>query len=164
MVRGLGRAIRGVARSGGGGSSSSSSQQERERGSSHDAGPRYFSQEVKEACWRKAEEVSGRDPERWRKDPLGNLVFRKLVGCQGCLCHDFDHIVPYSKGGPSTLENCQLMQAVANRAKGNRVDVSKTELIQKSSYCRLSGKDMDLVELSAFGDVHHLETGGCRLQ
>jgi hypothetical protein len=52
---------------------------------------------VKQQCWEKAERVPGRDPERWRRDALGNIVFRKLVGCPGCLCHDYDHIVPYSK-------------------------------------------------------------------
>lgn len=59
--------------------------------------PRSFSYAVKQQCWEKAERVPGRDPERWRRDALGNIVFRKLVGCPGCLCHDYDHIVPYSK-------------------------------------------------------------------
>jgi hypothetical protein len=52
---------------------------------------------VKQQCWEKAEKIPGRDPERWRRDALGNIVFRKLVGCPGCLCHDYDHILPYSK-------------------------------------------------------------------
>uniref|UniRef100_A0A2P2MQY3 Uncharacterized protein n=1 Tax=Rhizophora mucronata TaxID=61149 RepID=A0A2P2MQY3_RHIMU len=59
--------------------------------------PRSFSYSVKQQCWDKAEKVKGRDPHRWRRDPLGNIVFRKLLGCPGCLCHDYDHIVPYSK-------------------------------------------------------------------
>lgn len=59
--------------------------------------PRSFPYAVKQQCWEKAERVPGRDPERWRRDALGNIVFRKLVGCPGCLCHDYDHIVPYSK-------------------------------------------------------------------
>lgn len=59
--------------------------------------PRSFPYSVKQQCWEKAEKIKGRDPERWRRDPLGNIVFRKLVGCPGCLCHDYDHIVPYSK-------------------------------------------------------------------
>ncbi|CAN6296365.1 unnamed protein product [Urochloa humidicola] len=59
--------------------------------------PRSFPYAVKQQCWEKAEKVPGRDPERWRRDALGNIVFRKLVGCPGCLCHDYDHIVPYSK-------------------------------------------------------------------
>ncbi|GAB4845467.1 hypothetical protein Ancab_038875 [Ancistrocladus abbreviatus] len=80
--------------------------------SSYDPNPRSFPHSVKQQCWEKAEKVKGRDPACWRKDPLGNIVFRKLVGCPGCLCHDYDHIVPYSKGGKSTLENCQVLQVV----------------------------------------------------
>jgi hypothetical protein len=62
-----------------------------------DANPRSFPFSVKQQCWEKAEKVKGRDPDRWRRDALGNIVFRKLVGCPGCLCHDYDHITPYSK-------------------------------------------------------------------
>lgn len=65
--------------------------------------PRSFPHSVKQKCWEKADKVKGRDPDRWRRDPLGNLVFRKLVGCPGCLCHDYDHILPYSKVFPFSL-------------------------------------------------------------
>uniref|UniRef100_A0A0E0CVT4 HNH domain-containing protein n=1 Tax=Oryza meridionalis TaxID=40149 RepID=A0A0E0CVT4_9ORYZ len=82
--------------------------------------PRSFPYVVKQRCWEKAERVAGRDPERWRRDALGNVVFRKLVGCPGCLCHDYDHIVPYSKGGKSTLENCQVLQACSQTLKRGR--------------------------------------------
>ncbi|MED6161064.1 hypothetical protein PIB30_057199 [Stylosanthes scabra] len=127
--------------------------------------PRSFPYTVKQQCWDKAEKIKGRDPDRWRRDALGNTVFRKLVGCPGCLCHDYDHILPYSKGGKSTLENCQVLQATVNRSKGNRTDISKSELIQKSSYCRVSGRDMDLLELSAYGNVRRgPDSGGCRIQ
>ncbi|KAK8265825.1 hypothetical protein V6Z11_D12G202600 [Gossypium hirsutum] len=127
--------------------------------------PRSFPYSVKQQCWEKADKVKGRDPDRWRRDAVGNIVFRKLVGCPGCLCHDYDHIIPYSKGGKSTLENCQVLQATVNRSKGNRTELSRADLIQKSSYCRVSGRDMDLIELSAYGNVHHAEdSGGCRIQ
>ncbi|CAM8932215.1 unnamed protein product [Rhodiola kirilowii] len=128
--------------------------------------PRSFPHSVKQQCWEKADKIKGKDPERWRRDSLGNVVFRKLVGCAGCLCHDYDHIQPYSKGGQSTLDNCQVLQARVNRSKGNRTDHSRAELIQKSSYCRVSGRDMDLLELSAYGNVQHEKDkgGGCRIQ
>ncbi|KAL9243244.1 hypothetical protein vseg_017156 [Gypsophila vaccaria] len=127
--------------------------------------PRSFAYSVKQQCWDKAETIKGRDPNRWRRDYLGNTVFRKLVGCPGCLCHDYDHIVPYSKGGKSTLENCQVLQATVNRSKGNRTDISRSDLIRRSSYCRVSGRDMDLLELSAYGNVRRGEdSGGCRIQ
>uniref|UniRef100_M1CM24 Uncharacterized protein n=1 Tax=Solanum tuberosum TaxID=4113 RepID=M1CM24_SOLTU len=57
------------------------------------------------------------------------------------------------------------MQATVNRSKGNRTDISKAELIQRSSYCRVSGRDMDLLELSAYGNVRHgQDSGGCKIQ
>ncbi|KAH0893409.1 hypothetical protein HID58_055838 [Brassica napus] len=179
--------------------------------------PRSFPYSVKQQCWEKAEKIKGRDPERWRRDPLGNIVFRKLVGCPGCLCHDYDHIVPYSKvlsfssvsiyyshfmrlrnlgngffscalmliynpgylggkdhtsivdiihqGGKSTLDNCQVLQAKVNRSKGNKTDISRAELVQRSSYCRVAGRDMDLIELTAYGNVQRApESSGCRMQ
>ncbi|EXB38570.1 hypothetical protein L484_008598 [Morus notabilis] len=133
--------------------------------SSSNLNPRSFPYSVKQQCWEKAEKIKGRDPDRWRRDALGNIVFRKLVGCPGCLCHDYDHIIPYSKGGPGTLENCQVLQATVNRSKGNRTELSRAELIQKSSYCRVSGRDMDLLELSAYGNVRcPQDSGGCRIQ
>ncbi|XP_034214559.1 uncharacterized protein LOC117626880 isoform X1 [Prunus dulcis] len=81
-----------------------------ELATSSNTNPRIFPYNVKQQCWEKAEKIRGRDPDRWRRDSLGNTVFRKLVGCPGCLCHDYDHIVPYSKGGQSTLDNCQVLQ------------------------------------------------------
>ncbi|TQD79189.1 hypothetical protein C1H46_035230 [Malus baccata] len=133
--------------------------------SSFNNNPRSFPYSVKQQCWDKAEKIKGRDPDRWRRDTLGNTIFRKLVGCPGCLCHDYDHIVPYSKGGQSTLENCQVLQATVNRSKGNRTEFSRAELIQKSSYCWVSGRDMDLLELSAYGNVRRgQDSGGCRIQ
>ncbi|KAI6675667.1 hypothetical protein NL676_003573 [Syzygium grande] len=127
--------------------------------------PRSFPYAVKQQCWDKAEKVKGRDPDRWRRDAVGNIVFRKLVGCPGCLCHDYDHIVPYSKGGKSTLENCQVLQATVNRSKGNQTEISRADLIRRSSYCRVSDRDLDLLELSAYGNVRRdQDSGGCRVQ
>ncbi|KAL7223021.1 hypothetical protein ACSBR1_024663 [Camellia fascicularis] len=102
----------------------------------------------------------------------------------------------------STLENCQVLQATVNRSKGNRTEISKADLIQKSSYCRVSGicrpviprmvdendlgalligdniimasglflnssvaRDMDLLELSAYGNVRRgQDSKGCKIQ
>ncbi|XP_018720884.2 uncharacterized protein LOC104427714 [Eucalyptus grandis] len=127
--------------------------------------PRSFPHSVKQQCWDKAERVKGRDADRWRRDAVGNVVFRKLVGCPGCLCHDYDHILPYSKGGKSTLENCQVLQATVNRSKGNQTEITRADLIRRSSYCRVSDRDMDLLELSAYGNVRRdQDSGGCRIQ
>ncbi|KAK8960603.1 hypothetical protein KSP40_PGU008577 [Platanthera guangdongensis] len=36
---------------------------------------RSFPYSVKQQCWEKAEKVKGRYPDRWRRDPLGNIIF-----------------------------------------------------------------------------------------
>ena len=51
----------------------------------------------------------GRDLDRWRLDAVGNPVFKKNVNCYGHLCYEYDHIVPFSKGGETTVDNCQLL-------------------------------------------------------
>lgn len=63
--------------------------------------------------------MEGRDPDRWRLDAVGNLVSYKLRGCEGCLCHEYDHIVPFSKGGRTEVSNCQILQTRVNRYKGS---------------------------------------------
>nr|GMC52638.1 Ubinuclein-2 like [Ipomoea batatas] len=68
------------------------------------------------------------------------------------------------------MTNCSfyvalLLQARVNRSKGNRTEISKAELIQKSSYCRVSGRDMDLLELTSYGNVKRgQDSGGCNIQ
>ena len=57
-------------------------------------------------CWNNSVNIPGRDPKRWKYDPIGNPVIYALRGCHGALCHEYDHIVPYSKGGKTILENC----------------------------------------------------------
>jgi hypothetical protein len=60
--------------------------------------PRSFDEKTRSACWRKAAVVMGRHPERWRQDAAGNVVCRRFWSCHGCLCYEYDHIVPFSKG------------------------------------------------------------------
>ncbi|CAI5535937.1 unnamed protein product [Closterium sp. Naga37s-1] len=59
---------------------------------------RFFDHAMRKACWEKADVVPGRHPDRWRMDAAGNTVGRRFNACMGCLCYEFDHIVPYSKG------------------------------------------------------------------
>ncbi|XP_019067196.1 uncharacterized protein [Solanum lycopersicum] len=88
---------------------------------------RSFDGEAKRMCWAKAETVPGRHPERWRKDSAGNILCKRLFNCQGCLCFEYDHIIPFSKGGESIAENCQILQTRVNRLKSNKdeIDVSR---------------------------------------
>ena len=96
--------------------------------------------------------IKGRDPARWRMDPIGNPVLYALRGCHGSLCHEYDHIVPYSKGGLTVVENCQILQTGVNRFKSNKVDVPVNQMHGSSKKLILTPQHMDLIEYAIYGD------------
>lgn len=67
------------------------------------------------------------------RDVMLKVVRRDNHVCQ--ICHkyvpdnevEFDHIIPFSKGGPTTVENIRLLCKACNRKKSN----SLSELLRK---------------------------------
>jgi len=90
-------------------------------------GKRTFTFTEKKECWNKAAYMIGRDQERWRLDAYGIPVMNALRGCMGLFCHEYDHIIPFSKGGMTEQYNCQILQTKLNREKSNRTDISFSE-------------------------------------
>ncbi|XP_058099453.1 uncharacterized protein LOC131243854 [Magnolia sinica] len=115
--------------------------------------PRFFDAKAKSLCWLKAEVVAGRHPERWRKDTAGNIVCKRLWNCHGCLCYEYDHIIPFSKGGESTAENCQILQTRVNRYKSDKEWLDKAELEGFSCDLKFTDKELDVIEMAVYGDV-----------
>ncbi|CAL9770210.1 unnamed protein product [Musa acuminata subsp. burmannicoides] len=144
--------------------------------------PRVFDAKAKALCWQKAEVVPGRHPERWRKDPAGNVVCKRFWNCHGCICYEYDHIIPFSKGdldassavfeeisilreslvkrefaffgcGDTTAENCQILQTRVNRLKSDKQLVDKSELEGFSCDVKFTDKELDIIEMAAYGDV-----------
>ncbi|KAK9107425.1 hypothetical protein Scep_017152 [Stephania cephalantha] len=118
-----------------------------------DERPRFFDAKAKALCWARAETVPGRHPERWRKDAAGNVVCKRFCNCQGCLCFEYDHIVPYSKGGESVVENCQILQTRVNRFKSDKDSVDKKVLRSFSCDVSFTDKELDIIEMAVYGDV-----------
>ncbi|CAL5372329.1 unnamed protein product [Camellia sinensis] len=137
-------------------SSSSSSSRQRHRGGGEkvkEERPRSFDSKAKNMCWTNAQIVPGRHPERWRKDAAGNIVCKRFFNCLGCLCFEYDHIIPYSKGGESVAENCQILQSRVNRFKSDKDGVDTTELKGYSCDIKFTDKELDIVEMAVYGDV-----------
>jgi hypothetical protein len=114
--------------------------------------PRLFTRLMKQECWRRAPPVPGRNPDRWRLDAAGNPVASTLRGCLGCLCHEYDHIVPFSRGGLTVPENCQILQTRVNRMKGNDGD----DPVKQAGYScarQWTEAELDLMEMAIWGDV-----------
>ncbi|GMH21554.1 hypothetical protein Nepgr_023396 [Nepenthes gracilis] len=114
--------------------------------------PRFFDKNAKKICWAKADTVPGRHPERWRKDAAGNVVCKRFCNCSGCLCFEYDHIVPFSKGGESTADNCQILQTRVNRYKSDK-EVDPSILRGYSCDLKFNDKELDIIEMAVFGDV-----------
>ena len=108
----------------------------------------------------------GRNPDRWRLDAVGNPVFKFMKGCSGPLCHEYDHIVPFSKGGKTVPENCQILQSTVNLYKSNKLDVTHEDLIKASPkhiftsqiffFCNINfdlEEQLDAIELAAYGNI-----------
>ncbi|XP_047309192.1 uncharacterized protein LOC124912591, partial [Impatiens glandulifera] len=122
-------------------------------GAGKDDRPRFFDLKAKAKCWSNAEIVSGRHPERWRKDAAGNIVCKRFCNCQGCLCFEYDHIIPYSKGGESVAENCQILQTRVNRLKSNKEIIDSSQLQDYSCDIKFTDKELDIIEMAVYGDV-----------
>ncbi|KAK4484074.1 hypothetical protein RD792_011294 [Penstemon davidsonii] len=115
--------------------------------------PRFFDSKAKKTCWDKAKKVPGRDPERWRIDAAGNLVCKKLHTCEGCLCFEYDHIIPFSKGGESMEDNCQILQTRVNRLKSNKNDLDQRSLNGYSCDIKFTDEQLDVIEMAVYGSV-----------
>jgi hypothetical protein len=119
-------------------------------------GRRSFTEAQRKAAWERAKPVPGRDPERWRYDVYGNPVLRPLHGCLGCFCYEFDHRVPYSLGGATSLDNCDILQTRINRLKSNAlegVNISREQIRQYACEDVSNVIDMDAIEFAVYGDV-----------
>ena len=121
------------------------------------ANNRMFTKTQKDVCWNNSTMIPSRDPSRWRLDAVGNPVLYILRGCHGTLCHEYDHIVPFSKGGTTTVANCQILQTAVNRYKSNKVNLSMEELRKGTKVHRLNQRDMDLIEYAVYGEVHRYD-------
>ncbi|ERN06522.1 hypothetical protein AMTR_s00058p00091420 [Amborella trichopoda] len=132
---------------------SSSSPPRNSEGNANKERNRTFDAKTRTMCWEKADVVPGRHPERWRKDAAGNVLCKRFWNCTGCLCYEYDHIIPFSKGGKSTVENCQILQARVNRLKSDKDGLEKTELASFSCDVKFTDRELDVIEMAVYGDV-----------
>ena len=120
---------------------------------------RFFTWTEKEECWSRAPFMYGRDPDRWRLDAYGNPVNKFMKGCFGVFCYEYDHIVPFSKGGLSTVDNCQILNTYLNRVKSNRTNLGYVEFKKGLPEFDWSEPELDVVERAVFGNVSKPELG-----
>ncbi len=71
-------------------------------------------------------EKQGSTPHsRYISNKVRNIVWNRdrgrCIKCEGNINLEFDHIIPFSKGGSSTARNIQLLCSNCNRKKSSKI-------------------------------------------
>ena len=69
----------------------------------------------KDDVWEKAKPIRGKDPERYRRDPYGNEMYKLSYGKVTEKGWEIDHIKPKAQDGSDHLRNLQAMNTAKNR-------------------------------------------------
>jgi 5-methylcytosine-specific restriction endonuclease McrA len=73
----------------------------------------------KQKAWENAAAVRGKDPDMYRKDPYGNVMYKPSYGKSSEMGWDVDHITPKARGGSDATRNLQALNSSVNRSKGD---------------------------------------------
>lgn len=74
----------------------------------------------KDEVWEKAKSIRGKNPNLYRRDFMGNIIYKSSYGKASEMGWEIDHSKPKSKGGTDHLNNLRPLQTRANRRKGDK--------------------------------------------
>lgn len=89
----------------------------RRRGSSADG--RKFDDDRVQEVWEQGKKIPGKDPDLYRKDEAGNVIYRPSYGKNSEMGWEVDHKKPVDKRGTDNLRNLQPLQTEENKKKSN---------------------------------------------
>lgn len=78
-----------------------------------------------EGAWNKAHKIKGKNPDLYRKDDYGNMIYKSSYGKQSKMGWELDHKYPKSKGGTDSQKNLHALQWEENRKKSDTYPYKK---------------------------------------
>ena len=81
--------------------------------------------------WQKARRVKGKNPNLYRRDSQGNLIYKPAYDRDSPMGWQVDHIWPRSKGGSDAQRNLQALQTGANKRKSNKTPRRQSKRYRK---------------------------------
>lgn len=79
----------------------------------------------KEIAWENAHIIRGKNPDVYRKDDYGNVMYKSSYEKQSDMGWEVDHRHPISKGGTDSSRNLQAVQWEENRKKSDTYPYKK---------------------------------------
>lgn len=79
-----------------------------------------YSKERLNQIWDKGSTIRGKNPDLYRKDVYGNVMYKPSYGRTSEMGWNVDHSKPQDLGGTDHLNNLQPMNSRANSGKGNK--------------------------------------------
>ena len=79
-----------------------------------------YNDETLERIWDKGSKIPGKDPDKYRKDVNGNVMYRHSYGKYSEMGWNVDHKKAKANGGSDSLRNLQPMNSRANSSKGKK--------------------------------------------
>ena len=81
---------------------------------------RRFDDERVQEVWERGEKIPGKDPDLYREDAAGNVIYRPSYGKNSEMGWEVDHKKPVDEGGTDNLRNLQPLQTEENKEKGKQ--------------------------------------------
>ena len=81
--------------------------------------------------WKKARSIAGKNPNLYRRDSQGNVIYKPAYSRSSPMGWQVDHIWPRSKGGSEARGNLQALQTGANKRKSNKTPTRAKTAVRK---------------------------------
>ncbi len=73
-----------------------------------------------EWCWEKAAPMRGKNPNLWRRDEMGNAIYKPAYGMGGNHGWEIDHRNPRERGGTDHRRNLRALHTETNERHEDR--------------------------------------------
>ena len=84
-----------------------------------------YSKEELDQIFAKGTVIPGRDPDMYRKDACGNVIYRPSYGLETPMGWEVDRNFPKAKGGTDSSRNLKPLQSSENARKGDTYPYKK---------------------------------------
>ena len=79
-----------------------------------------YTKEERDKIWDKGAIIKGKDPNKYRKDVNGKVMYKPSYGKFSEMGWNVDHKKAKANGGSDSLRNLQPMNSRANSSKGKK--------------------------------------------